>query len=507
MSNSYATTGARPTPRWKHFVKSNLLTFLTVLGVFGGTALGLLLKNSEIPWTEREVMYIQYPGDLFLRMLKCLIVPLLVSSITSAIGSLDLSMSKKIAFRAIVYYFTTTICAVILGIILVSTIRPGTGREVNPIAGKATTRQVLTADTLLDLIRNLFPPNIIQATMFQFRTILVAPANATGVPLTEYKITNEFTQGTNVLGLVMFSVVLGTCIGKMREKGKPLLGLFESLSEAMMIITSWVIWMSPLGVLFLVAAKLLEMASFVEVLGQLGWYFMTVMLGLFVHGFGRFLFEGYIPNLPSTGLKTTLPCLLLGTIAVIFFLTTRKMAYPYIGKMSQVLATAFGTGSSSATMPITIRCLDNMGIDPRVTRFVIPVGATINMDGTALYEAVAALFIAQLRNIHLTFGHIVAVSVTATAASIGAAGIPQAGLITMVMVLDTVGLPAEDVTIIIAVDWLLDRFRTTINVMCDALGTILVDSLSKKDLSGDENGRLEMAEPHELVELRPDQKE
>uniref|UniRef100_A0A182NEK9 Amino acid transporter n=1 Tax=Anopheles dirus TaxID=7168 RepID=A0A182NEK9_9DIPT len=481
MSNSYATTGARPTSRWKRFVKSNLLTFLTVVGVLGGTGLGLFLKNTADPWTQREVMYIQYPGDLFLRMLKCLIVPLLVSSITSAIGSLDLSMSKKIAFRAIIYYFTTTICAVVLGIILVSTIRPGAGREVSNIGGKATTRQVLTADTLLDLVRNLFPPNIIQATMFQFRTILVPPANATGVPLTQYKITNEFTEGTNVLGLVMFSVVLGTCIGKMREKGKPLLNLFETLSEAMMIITSWVIWISPIGVLFLVAAKLLEMASFVEVLGQLGWYFMTVMLGLILHGFG--------------------------TISVIFFLTTRKMAFPYIAKMSQVLATAFGTGSSSATMPITIRCLDNMGIDPRVTRFVIPVGATINMDGTALYEAVAALFIAQLRNIHLTFGHIVAVSVTATAASIGAAGIPQAGLITMVMVLDTVGLPAEDVTIIIAVDWLLDRFRTTINVMCDALGTILVNALSKKDLSGDANGHLELAEPHELVELQTDQKE
>uniref|UniRef100_A0A182PJ08 Amino acid transporter n=1 Tax=Anopheles epiroticus TaxID=199890 RepID=A0A182PJ08_9DIPT len=462
MSNSYSTSGARPTSRWKRFVKSNLLTFLTVVGVFGGTALGLMLKNSSEPWTQREVMYIQYPGDLFLRMLKCLIVPLLVSSITSAIGSLDLSMSKKIAFRAIIYYFTTTVCAVILGIILVSTIRPGAGREVSNMGGKATTRQVLTADTLLDLVSSE-----------PFLSLQRMP------PV--YKITSEFTEGTNVLGLVMFSVVLGTCIGKMREKGKPLLGLFETLSEAMMIITSWVIWISPIGVLFLVAAKLLEMASFVEVLGQLGWYFMTVMLGLLLHGFG--------------------------TISVIFFLTTRKMAFPYIAKMSQVLATAFGTGSSSATMPITIRCLDNMGIDPRVTRFVIPVGATINMDGTALYEAVAALFIAQLRNIHLTFGHIVAVSVTATAASIGAAGIPQAGLITMVMVLDTVGLPAEDVTIIIAVDWLLDRFRTTINVMCDALGTILVNSLSKKDLSGDANGHLEMAEPHELVELRPDQKE
>ncbi|EAT44113.1 AAEL004496-PA [Aedes aegypti] len=476
MSNSYATNGSRPTSRWKRFVKSNLLTFLTVIGVFGGTTLGLMLKNSSEPWTQREVMYIQYPGDLFLRMLKCLIVPLLVSSITSAIGSLDLSMSKKIAFRAIVYYFTTTICAVVLGIILVSTIRPGSGPNVGSMKGKAATRQVLTADTLLDLIRNLFPPNIIQATMFQKLSTLTNNISPP-VPLQKYRITSEFTEGTNVLGLVMFSVVLGACIGKMREAGKPLQGLFETLSEAMMIITSWVIWISPIGVFFLVAAKLLEMASFTEVLGQLGWYFMTVMLGLVLHGFG--------------------------TISVIFFMTTRKLAFPYIAQMSQVLATAFGTGSSSATMPITIRCLDNMGIDPRVTRFVIPVGATINMDGTALYEAVAALFIAQLRHIPLSFGHIVAVSVTATAASIGAAGIPQAGLITMVMVLDTVGLPAEDVTIIIAVDWLLDRFRTTINVMCDALGTILVNSLSKNDLASTPNEILE-AEPHELVELRQD---
>lgn len=146
---------------------------------------------------------------------------------------------------------------------------------------------------------------------------------------------------------------------------------------------------------------------------------------------------------------------ILGTIAVIFFLGTRTLPYRFIVKLGQVLATAFGTGSSSATMPLTIKCLDNMGIDPRVTRFVIPVGATINMDGTALYEAVAALFIAQYRQINYSFGTIVAVSITATAASIGAAGIPQAGLVTMVMVLDTVGLEPKDVSLIIAVDWLL----------------------------------------------------
>jgi Na+/H+-dicarboxylate symporter len=437
---------------------------------------GFILKGIQPVWTQREIMYIQYPGNLFLSMLKCLIVPLLASSITSAIGALDLRMSKKIALRSIIYYFTTTLCAVVLGIVLVTTIRPGSAGMTEKVKKNLVERHVLTADTLLDLIRNLFPPNILQATMFQYRTILIPPENVTAdIPKEVYKIESEFIQQTNVLGLVMFSVILGTCLGIMQSKGKPLLDVFVTLSEAMMIITSWVIWLSPIGVFFLVSAKLLEMDSLAGVIGQLGWYFVTVLFGLFLHGFG--------------------------TIAIIFFLVVRKLPYGFVLKMSQVLATAFGTGSSSATMPITIGCLDHMGIDPRVTRFVIPVGATINMDGTALYEAVAALFIAQLRRVDLTFGHIVAVSVTATAASIGAAGIPQAGLVTMVMVLDTVGLPAEDVSIILAVDWLLDRFRTTINVMCDALGTILVNHLSKNDLKDGVTSNGVEAEPHELVEL------
>uniref|UniRef100_T1GKC1 Amino acid transporter n=1 Tax=Megaselia scalaris TaxID=36166 RepID=T1GKC1_MEGSC len=211
------------------------------------------------------------------------------------------------------------------------------------------------------------------------------------------------------------------------------------------------------------------MHSLLSTVQQLGWYFLTVMLGLFLHGFG--------------------------TIAILFFLGTRRLPYKFVAKLSQVLATAFGTGSSSATMPLTIKCLDGMGIDPRVTRFVIPVGATINMDGTALYEAVAALFIAQYRKVSYSFGTVIAVSHSSI---YGAAGIPQAGLVTMVMVLDTVGLPAKDVSLIIAVDWLLDRFRTTINVMCDALGTILVNHLSKNDLK---DHPVNNAEPHEMVEF------
>ncbi|XP_017473975.1 PREDICTED: excitatory amino acid transporter 1 [Rhagoletis zephyria] len=461
--------------KFKAFLRENSLTMLTVTGVFLGGLVGFIIKNSTGEWTKREIMYISFPGELFLRMLKCLIVPLLVSSITSAIGGLDLSMSGRIAIRANAYYFVTTISAVVLGICLVTTIRPGQGAKIVEIRTESVDKasKVLTPDTLMDLVRNMFTDNIIQSTMFQYRTeIFENTSISPPVPMEEWDFKSAQREGSNVLGLVMFSVILGTTIGRMREKGQLLQDFFTSLSEAMMTITSWVIWISPLGVGFLIAAKIIEMDSIAATIQSLGWYFITVMLGLFLHGFG--------------------------TIAVIFFLATGTLPYRYIAKLSQVLATAFGTGSSSATMPLTIKCLDGMGIDPRVTRFVIPVGATINMDGTALYEAVAALFIAQYREMSYSFGNIVAVSITATAASIGAAGIPQAGLVTMVMVLDTVGLEPKDVSLIIAVDWLLDRFRTTINVMCDALGTILVNHLSRNDLRSVD--RLN-AEPHELLEL------
>merc|ERR1712213_247597 len=197
--------------------------------------------------------------------------------------------------------------------------------------------------------------------------------------------------------------------------------------------------------------------DFSVVAGQLGLYFMTVLLGLFLHGF------------------IVLP--------IIFTICTRQLPFRFIANMTNAFTTAFGTASSTATLPVTMNLLEEKnGVDPRISRFVLPIGATINMDGTALYEAVAALFIAQVRNMSMSVGQIVAISITATAASIGAAGIPQAGLVTMVMVLDTVGLPAEDVTIILSVDWLLDRFRTAINVLGDSIGAGLVYHLSKKEL-------------------------
>ncbi|XP_055537864.1 excitatory amino acid transporter 3-like [Wyeomyia smithii] len=448
--------------RFKLLLKENLLTLLTITGVIGGIALGIGLR--EIPaeggkWTPREVAYINFVGDIFLRMLKALILPLIITSLISAVGCLDLSLSGKIGGRAVLYYITTTIMAVILGIILVVTIQPGKGAEATSTEVTGETRNVTTTDTLLDLVRNMFPPNLVQACLQQFQTVLVPPKhNPHEQDLNLWSVSGKYTDGMNIIGLVVAAIVFGIALSSLKEEVQVVLKFFQQLSHTVMKVTGWVIWLSPLGVLFLITAKLLEMDDLGVVFGKLGLYFAVTAGGILFHGF---------VILPS-----------------ILFILTRKNPARFIANMGQAIATAFGTSSSSATLPVTMQCLEEKNhIDPRVSRFVLPIGATINMDGTALYEAVAAIFIAQLRGLPLSFGDIVAISITATAASIGAAGIPQAGLVTLVMVLDTVGLPAEDVSLIIAVDWLLDRFRTVVNVLGDSFGAAIVAHYSQKELA------------------------
>jgi len=451
----------------KGCLKGSALTLATLAGVIGGVIFGLCLRTREAPWSEREVVYVSYVGNLFLRMLKALILPLIIPSLVAAVGSLDMSISGKVGGRAVGYYMATTVMAVILGIILVTVIHPGAvSTEDDESVRVGESRNVTAVDTLLDLARNLFPPNLVQACTQQYRTVLTYPPEKETLPnglvrdpkdLYTWKIGGEYVNSMNILGLVFFSVFLGVTLAVMEEKGKPLMDFFICLSEAMMTITTWVIYMAPVGVFFLIGGQILEMDDFSVVAGQLGKYFMTVLLGLFVHGF------------------IVLP--------IIYSVTTRKLPFRFIANMTNAFTTAFGTASSSATLPVTMNLLEEKnGVDQRISRFVLPIGATINMDGTALYEAVAAIFISQVNGMALSIGQVIAISITATAASIGAAGIPQAGLVTMVMVLDTVGLPAEDVTLILAVDWLLDRFRTAINVLGDSIGAGIVYELSKGDL-------------------------
>uniref|UniRef100_A0A7M4E915 Amino acid transporter n=1 Tax=Crocodylus porosus TaxID=8502 RepID=A0A7M4E915_CROPO len=424
----------------RRFLRNNWLLLSTILAVVLGIGVGLLVREYG-KLSSLDKFYFSFPGEVLMRMLKLIILPLIISSMITGVAALDSSVSGKIGLRAVVYYFCTTVIAVILGIVLVVTIKPGVSQKADDIDRMGSTPEVTTVDAMLDLIRNMFPENLVQACFQQYKTkreevkltnelekngSMVTEEPFTVVMTTEasknlqnktkeFKIVGMYSDGINVLGLIVFCLVFGIVIGKMGEKGQILVDFFNALNEATMRIVQIIMWYMPFGILFLIAGKIIEVEDW-EIFRKLGLYMATVLSG-------------------------------------------------------------------SATLPVTFRCAEDKNhVDKRITRFVLPVGATINMDGTALYEAVAAVFIAQLNDLELDVGQIVTISVTATAASIGAAGVPQAGLVTMVIVLSAVGLPAEDVTLIIAVDWLLDRFRTMVNVLGDAFGAGIVEKLSKREL-------------------------
>ncbi|XP_036003710.1 solute carrier family 1 member 9 isoform X2 [Fundulus heteroclitus] len=457
----------------------NLLLGLTVLGVVMGVLFGMLLRYMMVKDTSALTM-VSFPGEILMRMLKMLILPLIISSLITGLAGLDARSSGRMGSRAMVYYMSTTVIAAILGVILVLTIHPGNPKLRGSTLSTATKNQeVSSLDAFLDLIRNLFPENLVQACFQQVQTVLkqvaVAAPNQTE-PLVVNRKKLEYKWGMNVLGLIGFFITFGICMGRMGERGRIMCDFFNILNEIIMTMVSMIMWYSPVGIASLIAGKIAAIGDLEIVARQLGMYMVTVIVGLMIHG-------GLI--LPA-----------------IFFAITRKSPFTFYSGIFQAWITALGTASSAGTLPVTFRCLEeNLKIDKRVTRFVLPIGATINMDGTALYEAVAAIFIAQMNDISLDGGQIVTVSMTATLASVGAASIPSAGLVTMLLILTAVGLPTQDISLLIAVDWLLDRMRTSINVVGDSFGAGIVDHLSKAELA--ELDAAEMLPPEEELDFIP----
>ncbi|XP_036289843.1 excitatory amino acid transporter 3 isoform X11 [Pipistrellus kuhlii] len=416
----------------KRFLKNNWLLLSTVAAVVLGIGIGVLVREYS-KLSNLEKFYFAFPGEILMRMLKLVILPLIVSSMITGVAALDSNVSGKIGLRAVAYYFCTTLIAVILGIVLVVTIKPGVSQKVGEIDRQGSSPEVSTVDAMLDLIRNMFPENLVQACFQQYKTTRkeVSPPSEPGMNMTgasvtavmttavtvaknetkEYKVVGMYSDGINVLGLIVFCLVFGLVIGKMGEKGQILVDFFNALTDATMKIIQIIMCYMPIGILFLIAGKIIEVEDW-DIFRKLGLYMVTVLTGLAIHS---------IVILP-----------------LIYFIVVRKNPFRFAMGMAQALLTALMISSSSATLPVTFRCAEeNNQVDKRITRFVLPVGATINMDGTALYEAVAAVFIAQLNDMDLSIGQIVTIR---------------------------------------------DRFRTMVNVLGDAFGTGIVEKLSKKEL-------------------------
>jgi len=388
-----------------------------LMGMIAGAILGVLggLFIGDF------MLRIAFLGTIFLNALKMVVIPLVVASMIVGVTSLgDVRTLGRTGLKTLAFYFATTSASVIVGLILVNILQPGAGVEIWD-----TTVPDFVAKSgesgIVDVLVGLIPANVIGAA----------------------------AEG-KILPLIVFSLLFGGVLSAIGEKGRPVVAVFDGINAAMMKIVHLIILFAPIGVLALIGGIVAEKRdSFEQLVSGLGMYSLTVILGLFIHAL------------------ITLPLLLM--------ILGRKNPWQYFMGVGEALATAFTTASSSATLPITIDAVENKNdVDSRAAAFVLPLGATINMDGTALYEAVAALFIAQISGIDLTLGQQIVIFLTATLASVGAAGIPHAGTVMMVMVLGAVGLPMEGIGLIFAIDWFLDRCRTTVNVWGDSVGAAVI---------------------------------
>ena len=369
-------------------------------------------------------------GDIFLRALKMVIIPLILSSIISGVTSMGEGKNLgRLGLKTMLYYLGTSTLAILTGLIIVNLVKPGVGVEL----GFTQSVEGLTeqAGSVKDILYRLVPDNIVDA----------------------------MAQGT-ILSVIFFAIVFGYFITKVDEPYKnSLKTFFDAVFEVMMKVTLFIIKFTPLGIFGIVAAEVARNSEqLANIAGSLAIYSLCVIVGLLIHA--------------------------LVILPLIVRFIGKAKPYAHLKNMATPLLTAFSTSSSSATLPLTMEALEhNSGVSNKITSFTLPLGATINMDGTALYECVAAMFIAQAYGVDLSFTQQVFVVVTALLASIGAAGIPMAGLVMITVVLTAVGLPLEGIGLILAVDRILDMIRTAVNVWSDSCGAVTVARSENEETS------------------------
>lgn len=403
-------------------------------------ALGLAVVAGRLSGTDGVFLGIEwyavyaFLGALFMNALKMIIVPLIMSSIITGMSGVGGAEGLgRLGGKTLLFYMTTSTLSILTGLLLVNLFTPGIidgvpAREVLGLSQEAVAHveekvQGRSASDLSDIFLSMIPQNVVAAA-----------ANG------------------QMLGLIFFSLLFGFFMTRIDPKnGKVLHRFWQGVADVMMGITTLIMKFAPLGIFGLVAKTIagIDAEQMDELATSLGTFTLSVVLALAVH--------------------------VLITLPLMLFFIARVNPVRHYRAMAPALLTAFSTASSSATLPLTIECVrDNAGVSNRTSSFVLPLGATVNMDGTALYECVAAMFIAQAYGLELSFVTQFTVVLVALLTSIGVAGIPAASLVAITIILAAIGLPAEGIGLILAVDRILDMFRTSVNVFSDSCGAVII---------------------------------
>ncbi len=402
-------------------IKFNLITQIFIAFILA-IILGIIFKES--------IAVIAPLGDLFLRLIKFIIAPLILSTLVVGVASSgDPKQLGRIGLKTVVYYLLTTAVAIIIGLAVAFMMSPGKGVDVS-LSESAPAKEAQESQSVVDTFLNIIPENPFEAL-------------ASG----------------NILQIIFFALFIGLAITFVGEKAQPVYRFFDGFAEVMYKITSIVMYVAPIGILGLVA----------PVIGEYG---LSVLLPLL-----------------KVILAAVIACILHAAIVYSSAVRLYGKMNPitFFKGISPAALVAFSTASSAGTLPITLKnTQENLGVPKKISSFVLPLGATINMDGTAIYQGIAVVFIAQFYGLDLSFIQLLTVVVTTVLASIGTAGVPGAGLIMLTMVLSSVDMPLEGIALIAGVDRILDMFRTTLNVVGDASATVVISG-SEKELPGQKN--------------------
>lgn len=412
-------------------MKKLALHWQIVIGMITGVLFALLM--TQFSWGKPIITdWIKPFGTIFINSLKLIAVPLIFASLIKGVSDLkDISKLSKMGGRTIGIYIITTVLAVTLGLVLVNIIKPG---------------KSISESTRLELVENY------SGTTSKYKDAATKQQNdgplQALVDIVPSNIFNAASDNRNMLQVIFFAIFFGVGLILIKEEqSKPVKDFFDGFNEVILKMIDLIMKAAPLGVFALLASLVIESPSF-DLFKALGWYAFTVVLGL---------------------------ASMIVVYNLLVFIFTKKKPGFFMNGMSPAQLLAFSTSSSAATLPVTMECVtDNLGVDEEVASFVLPIGATINMDGTSLYQAVAAVFIAQAFGMDLSLGTQLGIIATATLASIGSAAVPGAGMVMLVIVLAQAGIPEAGLALIFAIDRPLDMCRTVVNVTGDATVSMLV---------------------------------
>lgn len=401
------------------------LTSKILIGLFLGMLFGVILSKMPGSYIKDTVLLggiINVIGNGFTKAIKMMVVPLVFVSLVCGVSAMeDIKKLGRIGFKTMGFYLMTTAVAICISLALGVLLKPGAGLDLGTVASQSTT--IAKNQSLSEIILNMIPSNPIES----------------------------FAKG-EMLQIIFFAMLTGVSISLVGEKAKPLKKLFECANEVCMKMVSVIMMFAPFGVFALITNTFSTVGA--DAIGSLVKYILVVLLGLLLH-----------------------VVVVYGGSLKVF---TKVSFIGFVRKFSKVAAVTFSTASSNASVPVSLELMEEMGVSKSIRSFTIPMGATINMDGTAIMQGVAALFIAQVYGVHLGINDMLTIVLTATLASVGTAGVPGVGMIMLSMVLQSVGLPLEGIGLIMGVERIIDMFRTTVNVMGDNTCTLVVASSEKE---------------------------